>query len=88
MIHIDISLPFIHRELECLCDEKLPVDHFIKELIDLVDEGNSEEEKALREEGERKGSFWLCDLSRGVRLNHQLTLRQNGVCSGHRLLFI
>ena len=88
MIHIDISLPFIHEELECLCDEKLSVDCFIKEMIDLVDEGNSQEKGDSTEEGQEKGLFWLCDLSRGLRLNNQFTLRQNGVCSGHRLMLI
>ena len=88
MIHIDISLPFIHRKLECLCDEKLIADQFIKEIIDLVDEGSPQGEEAFRKKEQGKGSFWLCDLSQGRQLNNQFTLRKNGVCSGHRLMLI
>ena len=88
MIHIDISLPLIHKEIECLCDEKLIVDRFIGEILDLMDEKSPGEDRSSEDQRQEKESFWLCDLSRGLQLNNQLTLRQNGVCSGHRLMLI
>ncbi len=88
MIHIDISLPFIHKEMECFCDEKLIVDRFIEEILDLVEERNPGGNMSSENQRQEEDSFWLCDLSRGTRLDHRLTLRQNGVCSGHRLMLI
>ena len=46
------------------------------------------EDRSSEDQRQEKESFWLCDLSRGMQLNNQLTLRQNGVCSGHRLMLI
>lgn len=88
MIHIDISLPFIQKEMECFCDEKLIVARFIEEIVDLMEERNPGGDMASEIQRQEEDSFWLCDLSRGIRLDHRLTLSQNRVYSGHRLMLI
>ncbi len=96
MIHIDLWLPTINRKVECFCDEQLEISVFMKEILGLLPSartaclaGTGLAGTGPGEETEEahKG-LCLCDLTTGSLLEKGLSLSQNAVYSGHRLMLL
>lgn len=91
MIHIDLCLPAVHREVECFCDEQLEINAFMVEILRLLPEVWQTCQTgvdAVVENKETDMSLCLCDLTAGTVLEKGLSLSQNAVYSGHRLMLI
>ncbi len=80
MILVDIYVPVLNRVYDIYLDAQKPVEQLITEISKLIAE---QEDTSLH--GDEK-EFLLCEMSRGVILNAEYSLAEQGVREGAGLL--
>lgn len=82
MILVDIYIPSIDRTVDFNLDENVPVSALAEEIGEMI---------ALSSQSAALGHterLLLCSMDRGCILDKSMTLRQNGVANGSRLLIV
>lgn len=81
MILIDIFVPVINRTYDFLLDADKPVKRIMLEI-------NSQIAEAEATELYGEDEFWLCDIGKGIILNRECSLAEQGIAEGTKLLLI
>ncbi len=81
MILIDVFVPVINRTYDFLLDDDKPVKRIVSEI-------NSQIAEAEAAELHGEEEFWLCDIGKGIILNRDGSLAEQGIAEGTRLLLI